>query len=101
MGIQAVHCRLMDCLKQWWPFQSSEEADFSSFNLVTLGRACPRLVARRSNGRNTLEDLITTQAALRCTLGMLKTLAFLIAANSSQKEASLLYPMKGVQRRPQ
>lgn len=43
-------------------------ADFPSFNLVTLDWVCPHLGAWSSNGSNTLEDLITTQAALRDTL---------------------------------
>lgn len=66
-------------------------ADFSSFNLVTLGWVCPHLVAWSSNGCNTLEDLITTQAALRDTLGMLKPLSLLIAAISSPLSRSLSF----------
>lgn len=51
-------------------------ADFTSLYLVTLGWVCPHSVAWSSNGCNTLEDLITTQAALRDMLGMLKPLPF-------------------------
>lgn len=58
-------------------------ADFSSFNLVTLGWACPHLVARSSNGCNTLEDLITTQAALKRYAWNVKATCLLIAAISS------------------
>lgn len=66
-------------------------ADFSSFNLVTLGRVCPHLVARSSNGCNTLETLITTQAALRDT-EFVKATCLLIAAIFSplRKETSPL-----------
>lgn len=47
-------------------------ADSSFLYPVTLRWACPHSVAGNSNGCNTLEDLITTQAALRDMLGMLK-----------------------------
>lgn len=77
-AIQASYCRRMECPERWQPFGSSEGLIFPSFNLVTLGRACPCSAAWSSNGCNgcnTLEDLITTQAAaLGDMLGMLKPL---------------------------
>lgn len=50
-------------------------ADFCSC-LVTLGWVCPRSVSWSSNGCNSLEDLITTQAVFRDMLVMLKPLPF-------------------------
>lgn len=68
-------------------------ADFSSFNLVTLGWVCPHSVAQSSNGCNTLEDLITIQAVLRDS-ELVKAICLLFAAIPLEQKPPFCLSMK-------